>query len=180
MLGLFSRPVRRPRIVQSQFRTVLRLESLEGRAVPAAHALSVATYTPESTVVLTGQIQDDSASGTGVAQTTGGTGGTMAMGPIGGHNIAAKPLLENVTITQTEDGTWHIRGHVDGGAPVGTVIEVLNGPGNSTGQGVTVDSDGNFDLAIDLDPGTPGGQITIDAVNQTTGTHSSQWSGLIG
>jgi hypothetical protein len=187
MLGLFSRPVRRPRNVQSQLRTRLRLESLEGRAVPAALTTNLATssWTPGSTLVLTGKVQDDSDTGASSGQTTDTTaasGGTAAAPgrPGGGQQQGVKPLLQNVTVTQTEDGVWHIRGHVDGASPVGTIVEVVNGPGNSTGATTTVDADGNFDIGIVLDPGTPGGSISIDAVNQTTGNHSDPWSGLIG
>jgi hypothetical protein len=135
------------------------------------------TFNGGHAVVLTGQVVVDE----------GGDGSSANGGASVANNVAVRtgkpavaPGLSNVTISQSEDGTWHIKGHVDGGAPIGTIIQVVSGPGNTAGSTATVDADGNFDLGVQLDPGTPGGAITINAINQTTGTTSDPWTGLIG
>jgi hypothetical protein len=93
---------------------------------------------------------------------------------------AEQPALRDVTIT-CEGGTWHIRGHVDGGSPLGTVIKIISSsiPGRE-GNTVEVNPDGSFDIGINLDPNSPGGSISIIAIDGDTGNESGQWDGIIG
>ncbi|HEY1376504.1 MAG TPA: hypothetical protein VGF55_06900 [Gemmataceae bacterium] len=92
---------------------------------------------------------------------------------------AGKPVLRDVTITN-ENGVWHIRGNVDNTSPVNTIIEIIGSsiPGE-TGNTVTVNPDGSFDIGIVLDPKSTGGSISIIAIDQDTGEQSDQWDGMI-
>jgi hypothetical protein len=88
------------------------------------------------------------------------------------------PVLSGVSIIRDENGLWHIRGHVDSTSPIGTVIKIVSGPGDTGGQSGIVDVDGNFDIVLDIRDGS--GSISIIAANGETGDQSDPWDGLVG
>jgi hypothetical protein len=88
-----------------------------------------------------------------------------------------QPVLGGVGISRGEDGLWHIRGHVDNTSPIGSIIKVIRGPGDSSGQTGVVDAEGNFDIVLDVGEG---GAISISANDQDSGTESDPWDGLVG
>jgi hypothetical protein len=90
-----------------------------------------------------------------------------------------QPLLSDVSIIRDENGLWHIHGHVDNTSPIGTIIRVISGPGDSPGQTGTVDVDGNFDIVLDVPDGSSGA-ISIIAINQDKGDESDPWDGFVG
>jgi len=93
--------------------------------------------------------------------------------------VVNEPGLSDVTISRGDDGLWHIHGHVGNSSPIGTIIEILNGPGNTSGQTGAVDLDGSFDIVLDLPEGS-GGVITIIGIDGESGGQSDPWDGLIG
>jgi hypothetical protein len=94
--------------------------------------------------------------------------------PVGDH-----PSLRDVEIIQDGSGDWHIRGHVDGSSPIGTIIKIINGPSDSSGQTGEVNSDGSFDIIINTPPDSQGGGISIIAVDPD-GNESDTWDGILG
>jgi hypothetical protein len=88
------------------------------------------------------------------------------------------PTFGDISISHEQDG-WHIRGHVDGGS-IGTIIKIINGPGDCAGQTGNVGDDGSFDIVINLPSDGSGGGISIIAIDQDTGSQSDQWDGILG
>jgi hypothetical protein len=87
-------------------------------------------------------------------------------------------VIGDVTITQGSDGSWHIRGHVDNTSPIGTIVKIINGPGDTTGVSGSVDVDGSFDIIVKLNPDDQGA-ISIIAIDGD-GNQSDPWDGTIG
>lgn len=88
------------------------------------------------------------------------------------------PILRDVRITN-EGGIWHIRGRVQNGSPIGTIIKILSTIPSANGQISTVENpDGTFDIGIILPPGSAGGSISIIAINPD-GSQSDAWDGKI-
>jgi len=92
---------------------------------------------------------------------------------------STQPVLSDVSIIRDENGLWHIHGHVDNTSPIGTIIRIITGPGDSSGQTGTVDVDGNFDIVLDV-PAGGSGAISIIAINQDKGEESDPWDGFVG
>jgi hypothetical protein len=191
-------------------RPVLRVEALEARANPDANpalANVASTWTSATSVVISGTVVDSSGSTTvliggaasGVVQTAANGSFTVSLNLIQAGTVllaaqpiqldaatpitivsAAQPTLTNVTITQV-DGVWHITGQVVGGTPGSTVINIISSIPSVNGQTQVVENaDGTFDIGITLPAGTPGGTISIQAVDTSTDEASDVWTGLIG
>jgi hypothetical protein len=203
-----NRPTRNTR--RTTARTTLRVEALEARANPDSTPVLTAvtaTWSDPTHVVISGTVTDDTATTSTVlvggattatiTTTTSGTfttalvlnqpGTVLLAAPIaqttGITPITAvtegQPTLSNVTITQI-DGTWHIRGNVTGGDPVGTVIHIISSIPSINGQtSVVTNPDGSFDIGLNLPPGTPGGSISI-VLDDGDGVTFDNWAGFIG
>ena len=211
MIGLFSRPSRRPRIARrNPAFSALRLESLETRATPSASLAGVtATWSDPTHVVISGTVTDDSAStvlvGGAAAATTvtaNANGdftvaltltqpGTVLLAPQQGTVTATdskspvtivskdQSIISNVKITY-EDGAWHIRGRVDNGDPIGTIISIISSDPSINGQKTVVENpDGSFDIGIPMPQGNGGGSISIIATDPN-GNVIGEWDGFIG
>jgi hypothetical protein len=191
-------------------RTTLRVEALEARANPDSTPVLTAvtaTWSDPTHVVISGTVTDDTATPTTVlvggaatatiTPTASGTfttalvlnqPGTVLLAAPTGETIGTTPItvlnlgqpaLANVTITQI-DGTWHIRGTVTGGDPVGTVINIISTIPSINGQtSVVTNPDGSFDIGLNLPPGTPGGSISI-ILGDGDGITFDNWAGFIG
>ncbi len=213
MFGLFTRPTRRPRNTRrTSVRPVLRVEALEARANPDANpTLSnvTAVWTSATQVVISGTVNDASASTTPTTVLVGGaTTAAVTTNPQGNFTVAltvaqpgtllvaaepttaaatpvtviaaGQPTLSNVTITQGDDGAWHIRGQVTGNNPIGTVITIISSIPSINGETNVVENpDGTFDIGIILPSGTPGGSISI-TLGDGDGDVFDQWDGAIG
>jgi hypothetical protein len=83
------------------------------------------------------------------------------------------------TITNDGNGWWHIHGNVNTDNPLGTIIKISSSVTGVDGSTTAVNSDGTFDISFQLNPDTPGGAISITAIDQTTGT-TTVWDGWIG
>ena len=87
--------------------------------------------------------------------------------------------LTNVQIVY-ENGGWHIRGNVTGGTAGQTVINIVSTISGVNGQTSTVENaDGSFDIGISIGPGS-GGTISITAKDNTVGSVSEEWEGVVG
>jgi hypothetical protein len=86
-----------------------------------------------------------------------------------------EPVLNDVTISRDDNGVWHIRGHVDGTSPIGTVIKIINAPDGTQAESGAVNDDGSFDIVINVGGS---GAISIIAVDGN-GNQSDAWDGTI-
>ncbi len=118
----------------------------------------------DSTAQLNVQAQDGEGLTSAVVTAANSTDVT-----VGDPGYNSGPVLKDVTVS-LEGGIWHIRGRVDN-TDAGAIVKIIDGTfPDRNGQTAPVEGDGSFDIGITLDPGSPGGSISIIAQD---GPHQS-------